>query len=536
MRSPAAAFAWEFRHRHRWGLIGIGVYVILLAGVKFVVVRRGLPINFDSAESFAFAVVVPLTATFLYFLAMFTYGLAGDVTARQSMFPTRLFTLPVSTAALVRWPMLYGGAAMVLLWFVTRAFALWPSGIPVPVIWPAVLAPALLAWTQALMWMPSPLPGLRVVAAMLCLGTIDSMVLLALQFQASEPVMLAIALPQLPLSYAAARYAVARARRGDVPDWRAALGWLGSFGFRTQRRFATPASAQVWFEWRRYGKSLPILVGILLPLELALLWVTGGVPVLVLEIVLGVLVTPVFMALFVAATVSRSSDSGGLEPFIATRPLSDAALIAAKLQTTIWSTALAWILVLLAIPVALRWSGNGPMVVDRLGRFAASVGTLRATVFLLLVLLGFIAATWKQLVQNMYIGLTGRAWLIKGSVFVALAGIAFIGPTVQWIVDHAYVGRLWSAIPLVLAILAGVKLAAAAWLGTRLHQDGCRDARTLVTGAACWLAAVLALHGVLVWLLDSPHIPSYLTALFAILFVPLTRLPAAPPAVDWDPR
>src|SRR5947209_8379659 len=138
MRSPAAAFAWEFRQRHRWGLIGIGVYVLLLAGVKLVVVRRGLPINFDSAESFAFAVAV---------------------------------------------------------------------------IWPAVLAPALLAWTQALMWMPYPLPGLRVIAAVLCLGTIDSIVLLALRFQASERVMLAIAVPQLPLSYAAARYAVARARR-----------------------------------------------------------------------------------------------------------------------------------------------------------------------------------------------------------------------------------------------------------------------------------------------------------------------------------
>ena len=341
MRSPAAAIAWEFRRRHRWGLIGIGVYVLLLAAVKLVVVRRGIPIDFDSAESFAFAVVVPLTATFLYFLAVFSFGLSGDLAARQSMYPTRLFTLPVSTAALVGWPMLYGGIAMVMLWLVTRAFALWPPGIPVPVIWPALLAPALLAWTQSLMWMPYPLPGLRVVVAVLCLGTIDSIVLLALQYQASEPVMLAIAVPQLPLAYVAARYAVARARRGDVPDWRAALAWLRAFDFGTRRPFATPASAQAWFEWRRYGRSLPILVALLLPFELALLWVTGNVPVLVLEIVLGVLGTPVFMALFVAATIARSSDTAtpGLEPFIATRPLSDAALIAAKLKTAIWSTA-----------------------------------------------------------------------------------------------------------------------------------------------------------------------------------------------------
>ena len=174
------------------------------------------------------------------------------------------------------------------------------------------------------------------------------------------------------------------------------------------------------------------------------------------------------------------------------------------------------------------------MVVDRLGRFAAAVGAPRAAIFLILVVLGFIAATWKQLVQNMYIGLTGRTWLIKGSVFAALAGIAVIGPIVQWIVDHAYVGRLWSAIPFVLAILASLKLAAATWVVTRLHRDRLLDDRALVAGAAWWLVLVLALHGVLVWLLDAPHIPSYLTALVAILFVPLTRLAAAPLALDWN--
>src|SRR3954471_19026551 len=163
MRSPAAAVAWEFRQRHRWGLSAVIGYVLIVATIKLVVLTRALPIDFDRPESFAFVVMMPLVSTFTYFLAMFTFGLDGNLAARQSIYPARLFTLPVTTAALVNWPMLYGSVSMVILWLATRTFALWPSGIPVPSIWPALMAASLLAWTQALTWMPYPLPGLRIV-------------------------------------------------------------------------------------------------------------------------------------------------------------------------------------------------------------------------------------------------------------------------------------------------------------------------------------------------------------------------------------
>src|SRR5438128_5839604 len=151
---------------------------------------------------------------------MFSFGLSGDIAARQSMYPARMFTLPVTTVALAGLPMLYGTTAMALLWFGTRLFALWPSDVDVPVIWPALLAAALLAWTQALTWMPYPLPGLRVIITVLWLAAIDTEVMLALKSKAPETVMVAILAPQVPLAYLVARSAVARARRGDVPDWR----------------------------------------------------------------------------------------------------------------------------------------------------------------------------------------------------------------------------------------------------------------------------------------------------------------------------
>ena len=130
--SPAAAVAWEFRQRHHWGLIALIGYLLVLATIKLVILSRGLAIHLDSGESFAFVVAAPVTATFTYLLAVFTFGLDGDLAARQSMYPARMFTRPVTTAALAGWPMLYGTAAMMILWLATRLFALWPSGIEVP--------------------------------------------------------------------------------------------------------------------------------------------------------------------------------------------------------------------------------------------------------------------------------------------------------------------------------------------------------------------------------------------------------------------
>src|SRR6267378_4255439 len=236
MRSPAAAVAWEFRQRHRWGLIALVGYLLVLASIKLVVVARGLPIKLDSGESFAFVVMVPLTATFTYFLAVFSFGLDGDLAARQSMYPPRMFTRPVTTTSLAGLPMLYGTLAMMMLWLAMRLFTLWPTGIQVPSLWPALLAASLLAWTQALTWMPYPLPGLRIIVTVLWLGTIDATALLALHFNAHESLMLGILAPQIPLAYLVARFAVARARRGDVPDWRGTVASLARSAQAPARR------------------------------------------------------------------------------------------------------------------------------------------------------------------------------------------------------------------------------------------------------------------------------------------------------------
>jgi hypothetical protein len=75
---------------------------------------------------------------------------------------------------------------------------------------------------------------------------------------------------------------------------------------------------------------------------------------------------------------------------------------------------------------------------------------------------------------------------------------------------------------------------AAAWIAVRLYHSRLLSDRALVTGAGCWCVAVLALYGLLVWLVSTPFIPHYLLALVAILAIPLARLSAAPLALAWN--
>jgi polyhydroxybutyrate depolymerase len=283
-----------------------------------------------------------------------------------------------------------------------------------------------------------------------------------------------------------------------------------------------------------------VWVGLLLPFELALLLVPGnGTPTLVFYTLLVALLTPPFMAAFAAATVRRSdpsvSDSYGVTPFIATRPVTSAALVAANLIVALGSTLAAWLLVLVVVPLGLTLSGTWPVVIDWARRGVEILGAPRALAIVLLGLSGLLASTWKQLVQGLSIGLTGREWLIKSSVLLRLSLLIVILAVAEWILDNRMVAMFWDALPWILAALVGFKMSAAAWIATRLHRDRLLSDRVLMTGAAGWLVVVLALYGLLEWLFSLPlSMPRHLLALVAILAIPLARPSAAPLALAWN--
>ena len=434
MRSPAIAIAWEFGQRLRLGLIVLAVYAIVMGTILLLRHNLGQPVSLEDGEDMAALVLVPVTTTFMFFLGVFSFGFASDLSARESMYPARMFTLPVTTRALAGWPMFYGAAAMMILLLTAGHVLTWeergalghfkilPWGIEPPLIWPALLAAVFLAWTQALTWMPYGLRGLRVIVTVLWLISLDAAVFVAVEYEVPEPQLVALLLPQLPLAYFAACFAVGRARRGAVPDWRWMSTWLSRIADLFSRRrdhFASPSRAQVWFEWRQHGRSLPVWVAILLPFELAMLFLARDEPpAMTFYTLLAVLLTPPLMAGFVAATVSQSNASGrdpyGVPPFTATRPLTSAALIAAKLKVTLWSTLVTWLLVLVAIPLGLSLSGTLSVVIFRVNEGIETFGTARIVVTMLLGLLVFMASTWKRLVHSLFLDLSGRTEIFWG--------------------------------------------------------------------------------------------------------------------------
>ena len=112
-----------------------------------------------------------------------------------------------------------------------------------------------------------------------------------------------------------------------------------------------------------------------------------------------------------------------------------------------------------------------------------------------------------------------------------MAFLIVLVPLAEW---RALRSALWNGLPWILAALVAFKTIAASWIAIRLHERRLLSDRALVTGAVCWLGAVLALYGLLEWFAASPLAPRYFLGAIAILLVPLARVSAAPLALAWS--
>ena len=534
MHSTAAAFAWEFQRQHRVGLAALAVYLIALVAIKVLVLPPEYVLRIDPPNGLAAFVIVPVCSMMFYLVGVFTFGLSGDLAARPSIYPSFKLTLPITSRALAGWPMLYGTTSLFVLWLITALLLRWVNtrAFVVPLAWPGLLAATYLAWTQAFMWMPYGLRGVRVVIAVMFLTAVDAIVFIAIEKEARELTMIALLAPQLPLAYLLAWIAVARARRGELPDWRIRAGPRAAPAAVTapEGRFASPARAQLWFEWRQHGWTLPAMVAMVVPAELLLLFIpVSSTSRTVFITLFAVIITPPFLAMFAAGKLATSA------PFMAIRPLTTASLVAAKLMMSILSTLVAWIIAAAAVLVALEASGQSATVIARARAVIEVTGPLRFFVVAGLILGAAIASTWKHLVQSLCIGLSGRPWFIKSSVLLALTVLMALGPLLDWLGDCADAQSvIWHGLPWIFAAVVLAKALAASVVTIRLHQRALLSDGAMIGAALCWLATVAALYGVQVWLAESTLIPRYYMGALAILAVPLTRIAVAPLALAWS--
>jgi hypothetical protein len=492
-------------------------------------------------------ITIALFALPVYVLGVFTYGFDGaDVFARESCFPVRWFLLPVRTDLLVLWPMVCGAAAAILLWlaiawFLLRPWAAFLHDEAPPLWWPGLFMAACVAWLQAVLWSPFGLPAFRLILLSALTPLVITLAAFGAHSGVAEEYFVASFAGLTVVAWTVGYIGIIHARRGNVPNWEWILGPLRYWTRCLPRRrmsFPSAARAQMSFEWRLTGKTLPIMTAMILPFALIpLLFSNDLFPIA--KTLLGALTVPLFLAGIAGGWPGGGhnrwvKDHPGLMPFLATLPMTNADLVGAMLKAAALSTLAAWVLVLLAVPLGVALTRNLEEVAKwwRHGlehdpaKFAAGIVT---AVILLVVW------TWKRKVDSLYLGLTGRKWI---GISLALAFIP--GSLALWVIAGWIYKRpehhetTLAVLPWLLGLLILCRLLAAAWALRQVLRQGLLAPRTVARLLATWLLLGSVLFGVLAWSVAPGLVPVYYLA-FAVLFaLPMARLAAAPLALAWN--
>jgi hypothetical protein len=501
----------------------------------------------DVASGIFAPMTLPLVGLAIYVSTVFGYGVEAHVGGRESCFPSEMFRLPVSTGALVRWPMLWGAATAALLWLAAACFIIRPWlrlwGADVPLWWPALLFTAGLAWVQALLWAPFGLRWLRVILIVLM---VPGMIVLA-EFSvlggAPEAALVglfaSLTLCAWTVGYVGIRYA----RRGDVPNWEGMFRPLRQLVRRLPGRvapgFASAGAAQAWFEFRRTGKSLPIMTALVLPFVLLFLCFGANPVIPTAQTLISALLLPLFLAGMAGTMVSGKNpwvkDYYGVAPFTATLPVSAAGLMAGKLRAAAKSALIAWAIVMVATPLAVVVTGNQEEVAGWWQRALEEHHPLKIAAGMAGAAILLVVVTWKRLVDALFLGLTGRKWVIQLSLIAGAIVFCVFCAVGVWIHRHPeYWENIRTVLPWVLGLLILCRLFVASWALHNVVRRHLMEGKTVRRWLIAWLLVAAALFGLLAYAVPTEIVPLHYVAFAVVLSLPMTRLAASPLVLAWN--
>ncbi len=364
MRGPAFAIPWGVWCRHRGAFLASAVTLFAMA--------VAYPLLFATVWEPAAVLASVLPPVVVFGFVMNALLFVDDYGSLAAGYPRRMLALPMRTNTLVAWPMLYGTATVVLLWLAT-GLVYRRSGFETPPLLPALGLAAVLAWMQALSWSPIAPPGARIVLAAGLLTVLGAPPLWLLATErASEFTVAALLAGYLAAAFVVARAGVARARHGDEWQFQLAVPLPWWPGQRAMRRvpFRSAGRAQLWYEWRSHGLSLPLMAGTLIVLFQGYLLFQRDAGLRAAATLL--LLIPMLMAGTMGVNLARMGPfwvpANKSFPFAATRPMSSGGLIAAKFRMAALSVLLTWavgigatlllIVVSGRVGTAARWWGE----------------------------------------------------------------------------------------------------------------------------------------------------------------------------------
>ena len=534
MMTPVQAMLWQIWRGWRWGLIMGWVYLLVAAVVAHLpsVVLPYTWFGEGALPKFGQVLASPCWFLLIHLLAVFTLPGAHDLKTKG--YSPKMFVLPVRTRTLVAWPMIWGCLYLGCVWLFTASLILRPTGNVVPLVWPIAALAVGLTLLQALQWMPLAQNWLGIIIAVPLVLVLAIIVLLVAVFAVPEPIATGIFLGLLPLTYAAGLHGVVLARRGDSYDWKAwnrFVAWTAEWRKPAEHPFRSAARAQFWFECRSFAWSLPLFVGLLVPF-MAIIFLPEKILAVEIDLTLAwkqlamLLLLPAFLANICGGQLGNPSF-----PFLATRPISSAALVRSKLQMALASAIAACIPVLVVGALFVV----SPSILDSAFQGARSVGAPKAAMIGLLLVVSPVLLTWKALVESLWIGLAGRPWIINTLAF-GFAGLLGCGAMFGlWVVVRPDVQTLlWSLTPWLVGLALAFKLAFAAWVLYSLvrSQLATPAAAGLMVGA--WGLTVTGLFLVAIWLIPGQLLSMSSALAAVVLSVPFSRIAGAPLSLGWN--
>jgi hypothetical protein len=357
---------------------------------------------------------------------------------------------------------------------------------------------SMMVLAQAVLWSLHAFPWLRLFA--LAIGLTGCGILgIAVpsdDFRQISPGALATTLVGiLIVGWTSAILGVARDRRGEWQGWTGKVLSQVIDALPTRKKgFASAASAQFWYEWRR--KGFLTLATFALPLGLAPILLLLG-PLLLLDhptVTLLISGIPLLGLVFGSCLGQGLAKFDYLAPhgvplFAATRPINTGSMLMAKLQVagvvTIAGYALAALLAPLSISITSRWIPDLPPW----SVFYRQYGDILTWFAHPLVIALILAATWQSMVTGLAIGLFGNPRKI---LVASLAELTILAVTLSagfWAYRHPEWAPASSPILLVAAVLiSGWKVLRTALSFRSAQSQGIFTSRQRLSLAAIWSA------------------------------------------------
>ncbi len=538
-------------YRHRFGLVAMVAYLAGFSGYL-------LGIGTDRLPTLTAILFLGLFVGGVYLVAVFIHP-DSDVASPGSTYPPHYFTLPVKTRDLVLWPV---GAGIVCLgaWMLVIGVVMRKAGINYDPIAGALFVIALLTSMQAIFWTPLGIPYSKLVLTLIVIAGIWVISVGHPLFGFAEGERLVLFGAVILVSIVLTWIGVASARAGDI--YRQVTRSEDKPTERTRPVRVLPAfrsakAAQLWYEWRMQGKTLPILslllyVAFLIPL----FWNDTLSPIYDLAGITRDITTPeipTYLKTFLPALLflmpvygwaigcgARKSDvrrsDRAFHLFFATRPTSDAELVWTKLRVAALSTLAAWGFLLIALlPLVFMEGGNSKPafgIVAKAPMYAILAPYLQGWVVVKVLAVLFVAIffTWRNFIIGFWTELSGSLFLRYAQPAVAsillvsafTIGIRFQGMTIL------------QSLPIVLGLMVAAKFALASIVAYRQGQSGLLSSSVLlrvgigyILGVSLMGYAVYILLGQAIQMGDLNTSGSFYLQTFTLLTllcVPLARV------------